>query len=88
MTEAASSIHSRTPANQCVSDVGARLASASIARIRAISTSGSRISFPHEKRVRICANKVVAGVRCSTLLPNIRSEDAHQSAAAQQISPA
>jgi hypothetical protein len=35
--------------------------------------------------VRICANKVVAGVRCSTLLSNIRPQDARQSVLAQQI---
>ena len=35
--------------------------------------------------VRICANKVVAGVRCSTLLPNIRQQDTRQFASAQQI---
>ena len=38
-----------------------------------------------ESRVRICANKVVAGVRCSTLLPNIRPQDPRQFASAQQI---
>ena len=37
------------------------------------------------KCVRICANKVVACVRCSTLLPDIRAQDARQSAPAQQI---
>ena len=36
-------------------------------------------------RVRICANKVVAGVRCSTLLPNIRPQETRQFASAQQI---
>ena len=37
------------------------------------------------RRVRICANKVVAGVRCSTLLPNIRPQETRQFASAQQI---
>ena len=36
-------------------------------------------------RVRICANKVVAGVRISTLLPTIRPQDTRQSTSAQQI---
>ena len=36
-------------------------------------------------RVRICANKVVAGVRSSTLLPNIRPQKMRQFASAQQI---
>ena len=35
--------------------------------------------------VRICANKVVAGVRCSTLLPTIRPQSTRQFASAQQI---
>jgi len=33
----------------------------------------------------MCANKVVAGVRCSTLLPNIRPQERRQFASAQQI---
>ena len=33
----------------------------------------------------MCANKVVAGIRDSTLLPNIRPQDTHQFAPAQQI---
>ena len=36
-------------------------------------------------RVRICANKIVACVRCSTLLPTIRPQDTRQFASAQQI---
>ena len=39
----------------------------------------------HLRHVRMCANKVVAGVRWSALLPNIRSEDTRQFASAQQI---
>ena len=39
----------------------------------------------HLRHVRICANKVVAGVRCSALLPNIRSEDTRRFASALQI---
>jgi hypothetical protein len=35
--------------------------------------------------VRICANQVVAGVRCSTLLPTIRPQSTRQVASAQQI---
>ena len=35
--------------------------------------------------MRICANKVVAGVRCGTLLPYIRPQDTRQFATAQQI---
>ena len=35
--------------------------------------------------MRSCANKVVAGVRCGTLLPNIRPQDTRQFATAQQI---
>ena len=35
--------------------------------------------------MRTCANKVVACVRLSTLLPNIRSQDARQFISAQQI---
>jgi hypothetical protein len=35
--------------------------------------------------VRICANKVVASVRVSTLLLNIRQQDTRQFASAQQI---
>ena len=35
--------------------------------------------------MRICANKVVAGERGSTLLPNIRPQDTRQFASAQQI---
>ena len=35
--------------------------------------------------MRICANKIGTGVRCSALLPNIRSEGTRQFASAQQI---
>jgi len=35
--------------------------------------------------VRICANKVVACVRLSTLLPTIRLQDTRQFTSAQQI---
>jgi hypothetical protein len=35
--------------------------------------------------MRICANKVVAGVRVSAPLPNIRQQDTRQFASAQQI---
>jgi hypothetical protein len=35
--------------------------------------------------VRICANRVVAGVRCSTLPPNISPQDTRQFASAQQV---
>ena len=37
------------------------------------------------RHVRMCANKVGTGVRCSALLPNIRSEGTCQFASAQQI---
>src|SRR5262245_12218919 len=40
-----------------------------------------------QHRVRICANKVVACVRVSTLQPNIRQQDTRQFASAQQINP-
>jgi hypothetical protein len=36
-------------------------------------------------RVRICANKVVGGVRSSTLLPNIRAQETRQFASVQEI---
>jgi hypothetical protein len=36
-------------------------------------------------RVRLRANEVVAGARCSTFLPNIRPQDSRQSMSAQQI---
>jgi len=39
-------------------------------------------AFVRQRRVRICANKVVAGVRRSSLLLRIRSQDPHQFAAA------
>jgi hypothetical protein len=35
--------------------------------------------------VRICANRVVAGARCSTRLPNIRPQDVRQFTSSQQI---
>jgi hypothetical protein len=41
--------------------------------------------FIRARCVRICANKVVAGVRVSTPLPNIRQQDTRQFASAQQI---
>jgi hypothetical protein len=36
-------------------------------------------------RVRICANKVVAGVRFSALLPTIRPQDTRQCTSAQSF---
>ncbi len=50
-----------------------------------LSEQGPSPLFQKKQRVRICANKVVAGVRCSTLLPNIRPQDTRQFASAQQI---
>ena len=38
-----------------------------------------------QRRVRICANKVVAGVRSSTLLLNIRPQDTRQFTSAQRF---
>src|SRR5512138_3065806 len=45
---------------------------------------GGHLAF--KLHVRICANKVVACVRCSTLLPTIRLQDTRQFTSAQQIS--
>src|SRR5262245_45732450 len=38
-----------------------------------------------ESCMRTCANEVVAGARCSTLLPTMRLQDARQSARTRQI---
>jgi hypothetical protein len=39
----------------------------------------------YQSRVRICANKVVAGVRYSTLVPNVRPQVTREFASAQQM---
>jgi len=43
------------------------------------------IRWDARSRVRMCANKVVAGVRCSTLVLIIRPQEMGQFASAQQI---
>jgi hypothetical protein len=40
---------------------------------------------PEISRVRTCANKVVACVRCRTLLPNFRPQKTRQFTSAEQI---
>ena len=39
----------------------------------------------HLRHVRMCAKEVVAGVRCRTLLPNVRPQDTRQFTSAQHF---